>query len=171
MARGAFEVVPVGELATTLGSQAPRRAPRPGPRRWVRWTGKLKTAFLDHLAGSCDVAGSAAAIGVNPVSVYALRRKDPEFAQAWSEALALGYELLETQLIGHALAGGGASFAGAHGPMDTELAIRLLGIYRAPRSAGRKRGGPPLKRMTPAEIEAVLLKRLEAVERSMKEET
>ncbi len=76
-------------------------------RKWVRWTAKKKAAFLDHLAATCNVKESAAAIGVDPGSVYALRRHDAAFLADWHDALEAGYAMLETQLIGHALAGGG----------------------------------------------------------------
>ncbi|RYD63816.1 MAG: hypothetical protein EOP58_10740, partial [Sphingomonadales bacterium] len=69
-------------------------------RKWVRWTAKMRASFLDHLAATCNVKASAEFIGVDPVSVYALRRRDARFTEAWGEALALGYEMLETLLVG-----------------------------------------------------------------------
>ncbi|MGK6318706.1 hypothetical protein [Sphingomonas sp. DT-204] len=162
MAREAIDFVPAdGTEAAAMGKAG---------RKWVRWTKALKTDFLDHLAASCDVKASARQIGVDPASVYALRRKDPGFAEGWSAALALGYELLETQLIGHALAGGGPTIDNGRDPIDCDLALRLLAAHRDHDRAGparRRRGGPPLKRLSREELEAVLLKKLEAVERTL----
>ncbi|OYY70025.1 MAG: hypothetical protein B7Y47_11065 [Sphingomonas sp. 28-63-12] len=59
-------------------------------RKWVRWTAKKKAAFLDHLAATCNVKESAAVIGVDPGSVYALRRHDLAFSAAWLDALEAG---------------------------------------------------------------------------------
>ena len=50
-------------------------------------------------------AAGGSARGVTPQAAHRWRRKDVDFAQAWSEALALGYEMLETLPVGHALSG------------------------------------------------------------------
>lgn len=137
-------------------------------RKWVRWTAKMRAAFLDHLAATCNVKASAGFIGVDPVSVYVLRRREPQFATAWSEALALGYEMLETQLVGHALAGDETDMLtnGAQtrmGPISVDLALRLLTFHR--NAAGKPhRGGPPRHFAQPEETDRVLLRKLAAIE-------
>ena len=84
-----------------------------------RWSAAKRAAFLDMLAMTCNVraAAAAAAGGVFVQTAYRWRRRDMDFAAAWSEALALGYETLEMALVGHAL-------------VAVELAIRLLTRHR-----------------------------------------
>ena len=137
-------------------------------RKWVRWNAKMRESFLDHLAATCNVRASAEYIGVDPVSVYALRRRDSTFADAWGEALALGYEMLETLVVGHALSGdtGDVLNCGAEarsGPVSVELAMRLLTIHRTAQGKP-KRGGPKRQFATADETDAVLMKKLAAIE-------
>lgn len=145
-----------------------RRTAKVG-RRWVRWTAGMKDRFLDHLAATCNVKASAAEIGVDPVSVYRLRRNDPRFAGQWADALAAGYEMLETQLVGHALAGGGAVIdngADAIGPIDKDLALRLLSAHRGQIGGKAPRGGPKRHVATRQETDAAILRKLAAMARS-----
>ena len=137
-------------------------------RKWVRWNAKMRASFLDHLAATCNVKASAAYIGVDPVSVHALRRRDPGFADAWGEALALGYEMLETLLVGQALSGdaGDVLTCGAEtrsGPVTVDLAMRLLTLHR--NAAGKsRRGGAARQFADPEETDKVLMKKLAAIE-------
>lgn len=140
------------------------------PGRSLRWTKRTKAMFLDHLSATCDVAASAGVVGVEPGSVYSLRRADPAFAAAWGEALAAGYEMLETQLVGHALAGGGRAIVNGAvdrtGPIDVDLALKLLGTHRdAIPDRARDRSGPRRKAATAAETDAAILKKLAAMAR------
>jgi hypothetical protein len=137
-------------------------------RKWVRWTAKMRASFLDHLAATCNVKASAEFIGVDPVSVYVLRRRDAKFADAWAEALALGYEMLETLLVGHALSGDAADVlnCGAEarsGPVTVDLALRLLSMHRDATGKPR-RGGPARQFATADDTDAVLMKKLAAIE-------
>lgn len=137
-------------------------------RKSVRWTQKMREAFLDHLAATCNVAQSAAVIGVDPASVYALRRRDPKFADQWHAALALGYEMLEIQLVGHALAGDEGPMltngaVTAMGPTSVDLAMRLLTLHRDANGKPR-RGGPQRRRATPEDTDRVLMAKLAAIE-------
>lgn len=138
-------------------------------RKWVRWTKKMRAAFLDHLAATCNVRGAAESIGVDPVSVYLLRRREPAFADAWGEALALGYEMLETQLVGHALAGGdpgGMLANGADtraGPISVDLAMRLLVLHRNADGKPRRGGARP-QYATREDTDRVLLAKLADLE-------
>jgi len=138
-------------------------------RKWVRWTRQMREAFLDHLAATCNVQESAAFIGVDPVSVYALRRKEPAFSDAWGKALALGYEMLETQLVGHALAGdeGDTLTNGAEaamGPISVNLAMRLLTLHRDA-SGKPRRGGARPHRATQEETDRAILAKLAQIEK------
>lgn len=135
-------------------------------RRWVRWTKQKRVDFLDQLAGTCNIRAAAGAVGMTPPSVYHLRRKDEDFAEEWHKALLVGYEILETELLGHVLAGGGDRIERADGStIDVEQAIRLLGLHRN-NMQGKWRGGPPLKRARPEDTDAAILKKLDAIDRA-----
>lgn len=86
-----------------------------------RLSTRKRAMFLDQLAATGDLARAAAAIGVSPHAICTLRRRDAAFAAAWREALALGYDMLDTMLLGHALNGGSVS---------AELALKLLAQRR-----------------------------------------
>lgn len=134
-------------------------------RRWVRWTKKKRTDFLDHLAGTCNVRAAAAAAGMTPPSVYHLRRKDEAFGEEWQKALHVGYEMLETELLGHMLAGGGDTIDRADGSrIIVEQALKLLGQHRNAMQ-GKWRGGPKLKRACPEDTDTAILKKLAAMDR------
>lgn len=136
-------------------------------RQWVRWTEAMREAFLDHLAGSCNVKEAARAAGVEPVSVYALRRKDERFADQWHQALMAGYEVLETALVGYALAGGAEDrrVEGLRAPVDVDTGLRLLAAHRNALNGKPVRGGPKLQRATREETDAAILKKLNAIAR------
>jgi len=80
-------------------NQAGRRWQKQRSRR-VRFTRERKQAFLDHFAGSCNLAAAAEAAGVSAATVYEHLRRDPAFAEAFQEALALGYTLIEAEAAG-----------------------------------------------------------------------
>lgn len=135
-------------------------------RRWVRWNKTKRATFFDHLAGTCNVKEAAALAGMTPPSVYHLRRKDEEFAEEWHKALLVGYEMLETELLGHVLAGGGATIERADGrTIKMDDAIRLLGLHRASLQ-GKKRSGPPLRRARPEDTDAAIMRKLDAIDRA-----
>jgi hypothetical protein len=64
--------------------------------RFVEWRREL---FLEHFAGTCDVASSAELAGVCESTVYRHRVKDPDFAAAFQEALEQGYARLEAEAV------------------------------------------------------------------------
>lgn len=138
------------------------------PRNIVRWTAAMRDTFLDHLAATCNVRESARVTGIDPAACYRRRRRDPAFAAKWQDALALGYEMLETQLVGHALAGdeSGELVDGrgaAMGPNSVTLALSLLTIHR--NATGKPRqGGPPKRYASAEETDAVLMAKLAQLE-------
>lgn len=149
---------------SSAGTRAPGRSKRKSRRlpNWLRWTRTMKTAFLDQLAASCDVAQAAAAIGVEPIQIYALYRRDARFREQWQEALAAGYQLLETRLMGHALDTGETLGPGT--PPATQLALQLLQFRHGAAKPARR----PPKTMTPPtaeQVDAAILKKLAAIER------
>lgn len=135
----------------------------------VRWSHTKKAMFLDHLAATCNVTEAAAVIGVDLRSLYALRRADPGFFAAWHDALQAGYAMLETKLVGHALAGGGSVITNgatdAIGPIDVGLALQLLGFHKGRMADQPRRGRAALARARPDETDAAILKKLRAMEK------
>jgi hypothetical protein len=131
-----------------------------------RWTAKNTAAFFGKLAATCDVAAAARAARCRSMAlVYDRRRRDPEFVERWGEALALGYQMLETQLVGHALAGGAdvdPLDGGACAAVNVELALKLLKDHRD--RAGRARPVVPAF-AAPEETNATLLAKLDQLER------
>lgn len=141
------------------------------------WTVRARAAFLDHLAATCNISLSARAVGKDPSSVRALRRRDAEFAAAWDDALETGYATVEAMLLSRAV--GTQAATDAVDPailpdppkpedMDSELALRLLSLKN-------KNGQPlnrrkPFKRVSNDEVDAELLKRLKALHRRMVKE-
>jgi hypothetical protein len=133
----------------------------------------MKAEFLDALAATCQVKLAAAVIGVDPKSVYALRRRDPEFLREWGLALDQGYQLIETLLLGHVLAGGGACEPIARPDeadlIDVDTGLRLLAAHRASVVGTAKqranRGGSKPQRASDGETDAAILKKLAAIER------
>lgn len=63
------------------------------------FTAERKQLFLDHFAGTCDVAAAARATGVCESTVYRHLHQDPDFARAFDRALATGYVRLETEAL------------------------------------------------------------------------
>ena len=97
-------------------------------------------------------------------SAYTLRRKDPDFAEAWSVALAAGYARLEGMLIERA-AGGPVDPDAPQ--MNSELALSLLRHHRGPME-GRPRGGGPKPRVASMEeTDAAILKKLKALNKRL----
>ncbi|UUY01053.1 hypothetical protein [Sphingomonas sp. J315] len=134
----------------------------------ARWSKAMRAAFLDHLAATCNVTQSAAVANVDVRTVYELRRRNARFAERWEAALALGYQMVETLLVGHVLAGHRAgdpvhTHQDGLPAVDFEAAMRLLAAHRNPVGKPRK-GGGTLQFAAPDETDAVLLKRLKAIE-------
>lgn len=153
------------------------RSARMTGRKWVRWTKRKKTEFLDALAASCNVRGSAIAVGVEPSSVYQLRRRDDAFAAEWRAALRQGYDMLEIQLVGHALAGGGGGAGAvmdngdpARPPVNVELALKLLREHRDRAAGKRDPAGPRPLIATREQTNAAIIKKLVAIEKRLAQE-
>lgn len=97
------------------------------------WTKAAREAFLAALAETSNVAASARAADMPVSSVYALRRKSPEFRIEWGAALAEGYARLEASLLEAAL----KKATGAADPEDLKrdaqqhrLGLSLLAQHR-----------------------------------------
>lgn len=135
-----------------------------GKLRYNSWTIKQRTAFLDHLAATCNVSASAKASGVLPGTAYRMYRRDPEFARAWDAALATGYTALETMLVARAMGAleipQGETPVPAVETMDSELALRVLGHHKRAVKNNLNTGAPPLRQSTEDETNAAILKKL-----------
>lgn len=68
-----------------------------------RITKEKRQRFLDMLAATCNVGMASEAAGAAASSFYRLRRREPGFADAWQEAIAIGYHRLEEALLAYAL--------------------------------------------------------------------
>ena len=157
--------------AATVSLTATQPLARKGGKR-VRWNARMKAEFLDTLAATANVIAAAKAIGVDPVSVYALRRRDPAFLAEWALALEQGYQLIETLLVGHVLASSGAAVPipcpDERAPLDFDTALRVLSHHRATvcGRARTRRGGPKVQRAGDDETNAAILKKLAAIEKA-----
>lgn len=131
----------------------------------VRWTEAMRRDFLDALSETCNVAVSAARIGVRTENVYLLRRKEPAFRAAWQEALELGYQLLETRMVGRAMD------PASEPDLDVELSFRLLTRHGNALKGKVPRTGALPHRATREETDEAILKKIEMIERARKEGT
>ena len=57
------------------------------PIRRDGWTPERRRRYLELLAAGMDVRRACAGVGLSRQAAYTLRRRDPEFAQAWDGAL------------------------------------------------------------------------------------
>ena len=57
------------------------------PIRRDGWTPQRRQRFLAALAAGLDVRRACAGVGMSRQAAYALRRREPEFAQAWNGAM------------------------------------------------------------------------------------
>ena len=132
-----------------------------------RWSDEAESLFFDALAASCNVKHAAAASGFTPPTVYAQRRKRPEFAARWDEALGQGYVRLEMALVEAAV----DTFEGVPFDADRPIppvtvaeAIRLVQLYRgAVKGDGPGPGRRP-RRRTLDEVRASIIRKIEAIE-------
>ncbi len=145
------------------GAVLPKR-----PGKWTRWTEARRRAFLDVLVATCNVSAAAAAIDVQPTAAYRLRQRDPIFAAEWETALEAGFQLLETHLVGVALALSGAvaeadGAVAADATRDFDAGYRML-RYRAAIRDRPPRIGRPATVATREETDAAILRKLAALE-------
>ncbi len=142
------------------------------------WTPAKRAAFLEHLAATCNIAASARAVGMAPRGAHALKARDAVFAADWAGAIEAAYETLEARLLAYALGEAeGESEAESEAEADGDAEAELRGAHFDPRVAVqalgfRKRGGAAVgagagtlrKRVSLAELEAVLVARLDALD-------
>ncbi len=151
------------------------------------WTPAKRAAFLEHLAATCNIAASARAVGMAPRGAHALKARDAVFAADWAGAIEAAYETLEVRLLAYALGESegeaeAESEAEADGVVDGDAEAELRGAHFDPRvavqalgfrkraggaaggTAGGSGAGTLCKRVSLAELEAVLVARLDALD-------
>ena len=152
-----------------------RMQKRRAPRRKL-FGARRKEVFLEHLSCTANVAASAAAAGVSEGCVYAHRRSDPEFREAFWMALEQGVAKLVALRLQRELER--ASMNGdsceqlsplelrLDGPPDEKQILDLVKLMQALRdlcrnlSTGSKPGRPRHAELD--EVCAALAKRLKA---------
>lgn len=95
----------------------------------VRRPQNWRERFLEQLAQSSNVAAAARAGGIDVSTAYKTRRNEKAFAAAWQEALCLGYEALEMELLCR-LREGEPRDATDERKFDNAQSIRLLLSHR-----------------------------------------
>jgi len=70
-----------------------------------RLTKAKRATFLARLAVTANVSASCADAKVPRYIVYSLKRRDPDFAKAWDNALELAVDALEAEVLRRAIEG------------------------------------------------------------------
>ncbi|MGI8704949.1 MAG: hypothetical protein ACR2JJ_04010 [Sphingomicrobium sp.] len=63
-----------------------------------QWTARVEDRFLSVLAATCNVKAACRAVGLWPPSAYSHRKRWPDFARRWEQAIAIGACELECRL-------------------------------------------------------------------------
>lgn len=93
-ARNVAALPGTGDITPTGGRRLQRRH-----IRRARFDDRRKRLFLDHYAGTADAEAACAAAGIAKSTFTQHRRKDPEFAAACAEALAIAYADMEAESL------------------------------------------------------------------------
>lgn len=152
------------------------------PTRTGKLTAAVQQKFLNTLAATSNVTGSARAVGVSVGKIYAVRERDAPFAAAWERALAIAYERLEQAMLGYAVS---RFAADAIDPDDadpaaeaqslavrvsarevsrTDLELAMALLNRSQRTEGRF---PRHRTASPRESEAVVREKLDLLARKL----
>lgn len=144
--------------------RAARGTRKAKPRR-NGFTKKRKELFLAHFAATANAKASARAAGVSFTTVYAHRKNDAAFREAWNEALDQGYARVEAELVRRSALSprvtADESAARANETIDPKVALAILESYRR---NGDRRPGEILPQ--PYDVERVRA-RLEAKMRAL----
>ena len=105
------------------------RGPTPLRRR-VGWTRTMQEIVLDELAATADLAKAAESVGLEEIDICALRRRDARFAAAFTEAFALGVEVLQMRLLALTLAEPMPDASAADRAKRIDGAVKLLAAHR-----------------------------------------
>jgi broad specificity phosphatase PhoE len=137
-----------------------RIPPRPGKAAVARRSGRRwRKRFVEALAAGSDMAHAAETAGVTLARARETRRVDPDFAQAWQEALSDGYLHLEMEVLRRLREGDFTTRDGLK--FDFASAIRLLGAQRD--ASGR--GQNQVRDVSAAEVRASIDRKIEEIRR------
>jgi hypothetical protein len=143
---------------------------------------KRQEAFLDHLAATCNVTASAAVAGVCVGTVYAERRRNAAFREAWRVALEQGYARLEAALLERAERGldrpfdglrtgpGADGGAGVPAEADWNRAMDLMRQHQRGLAGVPHRGGHRIRRVGTEALEQRIVRKLKAIGYKVPEE-
>lgn len=81
-----------------MTSDTPKRGDAMCPVR-QQWTKEKKQRFLEVLADTLNVSEAARAVGMDRSHVYAVKARDPAFAQGWRAAFDDAYDEVEMRLL------------------------------------------------------------------------
>ena len=158
----------MGKEMRITGGKGRRVQVRKAPRG--SFGAAARQVFLDHLASCCNVTASAAAAGVGVSTVYDARRREPDFAEQWADAMEAGYATLEALLLERAAKGGGGGYVPGETvvpepqTVDTWLALDLLRLSRMAK-APRKTSGAPPRRASEKQVAESICAKLEVLAR------
>ena len=82
-----------------LVGSGPGQTPQLRAARADRFDEDKQAAFFAHLTETCNVTGATRAAGVCLQTVYAKRRRDPDFARRWDQAKADAVADLEMRAL------------------------------------------------------------------------
>lgn len=147
--------------------------PRLTAPRANEWTARTERAFLDHLSLTANVRAAAEAAGVSASGAWLRRRRMPDFAQAWAEAVEDGHARIELLLMerGAEMLGGDdeedrGGDGAARAAFDPQIAMWLL-KRQDQRRAGTVRRGRAWEREVPIEeVRASIMRKVEAMARA-----
>lgn len=143
------------------------------------WTGAKRSAILNTLAATANVAQAARGVGLKPHAAYSLRRRDPAFAELWQTALQTAYTRLEGEVLAHALgtstddeaveADLAAEEAAFAKPIDPEVALKILARRSAmPDRHAPNAPGPKYKKIDRDQLTKALERQLAALEKRLR---
>lgn len=141
--------------------------------RLKQWTPRTEARFLAALAACCNVAAACRAAGMSQAAAYQHYRRWPDFAARWDAALEEGYVRLEMALFENA----GRAFEAVDyppdmpiEPMSVDQALSLLKAHQAQvHKIGKRQGRPATYRRTAEEVFDSIARKLERVERRLRE--
>ena len=115
--------------------------------RLHQWTARVVERFLAHLAETCNLRLSLRAVGFSEASLHEHRKRWPEFDAGCEDALAIGYERIETGLWHGACRllspdAYSAPEVPAVAPMDVDQAISLVRLHEKRRWEAERGIGP-----------------------------
>jgi len=138
------------------------------------WTARKREKFLDHFAATGNAREACRAAGMAEGAAYQLRRRDPDFAAQYDEAIGFAKVRLEELAIEYAKTGGRMAKVepGEIPPVDMaafdpELALKILRLPRPSADGNRSRVGARPRYASKEELTHAILKGLDALGRRL----